>query len=217
MRRQPSLAWRAQSESPSLELSGRRAHTSWTARVLHIHKPVCQNASKLCSPVCTGTGDAASLTPLPPHPHPILPPSLCDSLCMCPVISPSAHNCPNLWCFLLQPQFRGSEILLSDCHNASASGKGRTPTCFPSLPSPLSSSPLLHPPHPHPPPRYPSLEVFFLPRCSTCAFTVSSRRPVSFFMKNPPDTRSLSVAPCSDSLFRTFTLLLLSISTLELT
>lgn len=87
-----------------------------------------------------------------------------------------------------------------------------------SPPFPLLSPPVpcCTPPTP-PPPRYPSLEVFFLPRCSTCAFTVSSRRPVSFFMKNPPDTRSLSVAPCSDSLFRTFTLLLLSISTLELT
>lgn len=138
----------------------------------------CKQIILLCSPVCTVTGDAASHPP-PPLLHflpPFLPPSAAHSACVLsyllqPIIVPTygVSSC--------KPQFRGSEILLSDCHNASASGEGRTPACSPSLPSSLSSSLRL-------PPRSLSLtlSVFLAEMLHLCFQCVSSRRPVSLFL-----------------------------------
>ena len=58
----------------------------------------CKQMTWLCSPECRYTHTHT-------HTHSLLyfpPASLPLWLCMCPVISPSAHNCPNLWCFFLQ-------------------------------------------------------------------------------------------------------------------
>lgn len=71
----------------------------------------------------------SSLHFLPPS---LLPPSAALSYLLLPIIVPTygVSSC--------KPQFRRSEILLSDCHNASASDVGRT-TSPPPL-SPLTAS-----------------------------------------------------------------------------
>lgn len=160
MRSKFSLTRSAPSKNSSPAPAGEYSHTRthaltwsiWTA-CTHTEPPAkFKQMILVCSATCKLKGDP----PSPPPPHTSTPPlhfcihflspSLCSILCMCPVISPSAHNCPNLWCFFCSRQFRGSEILLSDCHNASASGKGCTAACLP-------HSPWLPPISPH----YPSL------------------------------------------------------------
>lgn len=158
-------------------------HSIWTACVLHIYRTICQMQANY---IIVYSHRRCSFTPTPHTPTPLLhflppflPPSAAHSACalsylLQPIIVPTygVSSC--------KPQFRGSEILLSDCHNASASGEGRTPACSPSLPSSLSSSPRLPPP----PPRSLSLtlSVFLAEMLHLCFHCVSSRRPVSFFM-----------------------------------
>lgn len=79
----------------------------------------------------------------------LLLPSLCGSACVLSYLLQSVIV-PTYGVSSCKPQFRGSEILLSDCHNASASGGGHGPAS--SLPHP--------PPRPKAAHYLPSLSVF---------------------------------------------------------
>lgn len=119
------------------------------------------------------------LASLPPS----LPPSAAHSTCVLsyllqPIIVPTygVSSC--------KPQFRGSEILLSDCHNASASGEGRSLARPPPLPSSSSSSFLQSPGciPPHPFSLSLTLSVFLAEMLHLCFHSVSLRRSVSSFL-----------------------------------
>lgn len=98
-----------------------------------------------------------------------LPPSLVGSTCVLSYLLQTIIV-PTYGVSSFKPQFRGSEILLSDCHNASASFPPRPSLFF----SPLAA--FLHP-------RSLSftLSVFFLLRCYTGIFTLSLSVTLSAF------------------------------------
>lgn len=146
---------------------------------------------------------------MPPPPPARLPAHPSGLLALFPGPPPSLNTAAHSACvpaYLLQPiivptygvsscepQFRGSEILLSDCHNASASGGPRVHARPP--PSPLLlCSPLSPLSTPQPPPSLlsiPDLKCFFLLRCSTCApFFV-----VLLITLSPSNTLSVSLPP----------------------